>query len=185
MNCLCSIRYMEIALFCYRCPSWYRCCEFNASSGKLKKHFLVSHLQQGKRRNLVLRHAALHFLFDFWDIAGVEWWEVTPHVTFPGRVNENIKYLISLSGNRKHNLSCLQSHACAPIHLYLTNKKKSHKIKLFFHGTGVTVFKNSILPLFQYFWCRNKIRSTYDPFLNWCLTQIILYWKPICAFCSF
>ena len=45
----------------------------------------------------------------------VEWRNSKPRfASILERRTENIKYLISSSGNRIHNLSCWQSHACAP-----------------------------------------------------------------------
>ena len=62
----------------------------------------------------MLRHYALHFPPNFGSIVSVSMGISMPRfASISERRNENIQYFISSSGNRTHNLSRLQSHACA------------------------------------------------------------------------
>ena len=63
----------------------------------------------------------------------------------------NIKYLIFSSGNRTYNLSCLHSHACAPVVQFISNIFKSEMINKSYIIKNINSYKGDYESLKLYF----------------------------------
>ena len=91
----------------------------------------------------------------------IEWWKTTPHfASLPKAGNENIKYLISPSGNRIHNLSdCSRTHVPLrthwPLELYnIYNKFHNfhmNNIIYYIHFIWQTTFQSTAANLIYFY----------------------------------